>query len=98
MGVTKPAKPRRVRKPKPKGSKYECHDDYEWSGGSRDRLTAVGISTGSLAEAILQAAEHAREQGAREGEPYVVLEIAFDIGPNPPISQYRVTVGRAGGG
>jgi hypothetical protein len=96
--VSKPSKPRRVRKPKAKGTKYENNDDYVYTGGSRDRLTAVGVSEGSLMEAIVQAAEHARGQGAKTDEPYVVLEIAFDIGPNPPISQFRVTVGKAGGG
>lgn len=79
----------------PVGKKYEDRDDYEWVGDGESRPAAIGRSSGSLAEALIRAAEAARgSAGAEPGERYVISDIAVDIGSNPPISQYRVTISK----
>jgi hypothetical protein len=76
----------------PEGTKYEDRDDYEWTGDGEERRAAIGRSDGSFAEALVRAAEEARRVGAEPGHRFIVSDIAVEIGNNPPISQYRVTV------
>jgi hypothetical protein len=79
----------------PAGSVYEDFDQYFWNGGGEraegKEGAVVGVSTGSLTEAILRAAEAARnENGANEGDTYLVTSLEITIGPNPRISQWKV--------
>jgi len=72
---------------------------FEGDAGDGEEGGAVGISReGSLTEALVRAAEHARNtQNIAEGTTLAVANIEVTIGPNPPISQYKVTL-TAGGG
>jgi hypothetical protein len=69
---------------------------YEGDAGSPSSA-AVGISReGSLVEALVRAAEHARDrsdgQNVPVGTTMRVKYIEVEIGPNPPISQYKVVL------
>lgn len=72
---------------------------YEGDAGDGEDESAVGISReGSLTEALVRAVEHARNnQGRPEGTTMVVKSIEITIGPNPPISQHKVTLAAGGG-
>ncbi len=72
---------------------------YFYEGGAHDEEDgdgAVGISIdGSLQEALVRAEEHARNnQDVPPGTTMVVTKIEVVTGPNPPISQYKVTVSK----
>ncbi len=73
--------------------------DYLYPGNADHAVAAVGTSDeGSLKEALVRAAEHARDvQRVPVGTRMVVTHLEIEIGSNPPISQYKVVLARPSG-
>lgn len=76
---------------------YHDRESYEYEGQAEPRRAAFGSSKGSLAEALVRAAEAARlgdesagVTGVPAGTTMTVADVEIVVGPNPPIGEYRV--------